>query len=137
MSRLLASAMLALWGLVSCARPAEHRIVFELTSDEPQAWSSILNNVENAQKALGHATIEVVAHGRGLDMLRAEKNAEVLERLSALASRGVIFAACQNTMKKQGVTQAMLSPFVTTVDSGVAEVVRKQEAGWSYLRNAP
>jgi intracellular sulfur oxidation DsrE/DsrF family protein len=33
------------------------------------------------------------------------------------------------------VTQADLLPFVTTVDSGVAEVVRKQEAGWAYLKS--
>jgi intracellular sulfur oxidation DsrE/DsrF family protein len=26
-------------------------------------------------------------------------------------------------------------PFAITVDSGVAEVVRKQEAGWSYIKS--
>ncbi len=34
-------------------------------------------------------------------------------------------------MKKKDKTKDGLLPFVTTVDSGVAEVVRKQEAGWS------
>ena len=37
-------------------------------------------------------------------------------------------------MKKQNVTKDQLLPFVTTVDSGVAEVVRKQEAGWAYIK---
>jgi intracellular sulfur oxidation DsrE/DsrF family protein len=47
---------------------------------------------------------------------------------------GVVFAACENTMKKQNVTKEQLMPFVITVDSGVAEVVRKQEAGWAYIK---
>jgi intracellular sulfur oxidation DsrE/DsrF family protein len=28
-----------------------------------------------------------------------------------------------------------LMPLATTGDSGVAEVVRKQEAGWSYIKS--
>ena len=34
----------------------------------------------------------------------------------------------------KNVTEKDLMPFVTTVDSGVAEVVRKQEEGWSYIK---
>ena len=54
--------------------------------------------------------------------------------MEVLAQAGVVFAACENTMRRQNVGKADLLPFVTTVDSGVAEIVRKQEAGWSYLR---
>ena len=45
-----------------------------------------------------------------------------------------MFAACENTMRKKKVTKEPLLPFVTTVDSGVAEVVRKQEEGWAYIK---
>ena len=38
-------------------------------------------------------------------------------------------------MKKKNVSKADLLPATTTVDSGVAEVVRKQEAGWSYVKS--
>jgi hypothetical protein len=37
-------------------------------------------------------------------------------------------------MKRKNLQKSDLVPFATTVDSGVAEVVRRQEAGWSYLR---
>jgi intracellular sulfur oxidation DsrE/DsrF family protein len=37
-------------------------------------------------------------------------------------------------MRKQNLTKEQLLPFAVTVDSGVAEVVRKQEAGWAYLK---
>jgi intracellular sulfur oxidation DsrE/DsrF family protein len=63
------------------------------------------------------------------------KNATLADRMKKLADAGVVFAACENSMRKKNVTKADLLPFVTTVDSGVAEVVRKQEAGWSYIKS--
>ncbi len=102
--------------------------------DGQQQWTGTLNNVANVQQAFGpDATeIEVVAHGNGLGFLL--KTDEVLkERMQQLASSGVTFSACENTMKKKNVSKEDLLAFVTTVDSGVAEVVRKQEAGWAYL----
>ncbi len=54
--------------------------------------------------------------------------------MAALAGRGVVFAACDQYMLKLRVAKHQLLTFVATVDSGGAEVVRKQEAGRSYLR---
>lgn len=127
----------AVASLSEAERPSvpAHRIVFELTSADPAVWESALNNVENVQKALGSSAIEVVAHGQGLALLTLAKNAAVRERLKRIAANGVIFAACENTMKRQRLERDDLAPFAITVDSGVAEVVRKQEAGWSYLRS--
>jgi intracellular sulfur oxidation DsrE/DsrF family protein len=113
---------------------AKHRVVFELTSDDPAVWEGLLNNVENAQKALAPASIEVVAHSKGLAMLTAA-TAAVRQRMKNNADGGVVFAACENTMTRQGVKREDLVPFAKTVESGVAEVVRKQESGWSYLRS--
>ena len=62
-------------------------------------------------------------------------NAGQAERLQKLSARGIVFAACENTMPKKNVTRTDLLPFATTVDFGVAEVVRKQEAGWSYVKS--
>ena len=78
--------------------------------------------------------VEVVAHSKGLGMLIAKDNS-LADRIKKLAEQGVVFAACENTMKKKNVTKEQLLPSATTTDSGVAEVVRKQEAGWSYLKS--
>lgn len=142
---LLEMALVSIFG-VACSTPrlgaespktATHRVIFELTSDTPEAWEGVLNNVENVQKALGPTSIEVVAHGKGLALLEPSSNTGVLDRLKQSADAGVVFAACENTMKRQNLQKEDLVPFATTVDSGVAEVVRKQEAGWSYLRSGP
>jgi len=118
-------------------KAAAHRVVLELTSGDAQAWEGVLNNVENVQKALGRVSVEVVAHGDGLAMLTSSKNGAVRERMKQNADGGVVFAACENTMKRKNVKKEDLVPFAKPVDSGVAEVVRKQEAGWSYLRAGP
>jgi intracellular sulfur oxidation DsrE/DsrF family protein len=137
---LTALSVFLVLGLVipSTASAAEkrHSVLFELTSDDSHDWTAALNNIENLRKAFGpeHTQIELVVHGEGLPMLVAGSN-PVQERITGLIGGGVVFAACQNTMKRQNVTAAQLIPGVVTVDSGVAEVVRKQEQGWAYIRS--
>lgn len=117
-------------------KPPQHKVVFELTNDNPESWGALLNNVENLQKAMGapETQIEVVAHGKGLGMM-LKKDSALTERIQKSAETGVIYAACENTMHRQSIRKEDLLPVVQTVDSGVAEVVRKQEAGWSYLKS--
>jgi len=112
-----------------------HRVLFEVTMEGNEEWTAVLNNVENLRKSLGEKTeIEVVAHSKGLGLLLAKDN-PLAERMKKLADEDVVFAACENTMRKKNVTNDQLVPFATTTDSGVAEVVRKQEAGWSYIKS--
>ena len=117
------------------ATPEKHRVVFELTSDDPKSWEAMMNNVENVRKALDHTGVEVVTHGRGLSLLVRDRAGELTKRMEQAAGEGVVFAACQNTMRRQKLTAKELLGFAKPVDSGVAEVVRKQEAGWSYVRS--
>jgi intracellular sulfur oxidation DsrE/DsrF family protein len=135
-SWLLASSLLLLLAFsLTAQKNTKHRVVVEVNVAGPDAWNGILNNIENLGKAFApdEVQIESVSHGKGLGLL-LKTNTAMRERLEQAAARGVVFAACQNTMRHQHVTKEDLFPFVITVDSGVAEVVRKQEAGWSYLK---
>ena len=133
----LGAAFLSVRGVSVAQEKKErmHRIVFEVNVDGQEAWGGILNNVENVQKAFGreHTQIEVVAHGKGLSLLLAADE-PLKERLSKISESGVVLAACENTMRRKNVKKEDLLPFATTVPSGVAEVVLKQEAGWAYLK---
>ncbi len=132
----LSLASVAAFAQTMTAEQQKHRVVFEVTMDGQEPWEAVLNNVENLQKVFGadQKQIEVVAHGKALGFFLATDTGQQ-ERMKKLAGSGVVFAACQNTMKRKNVTEKDLLPFVTTVDSGVAEVVRKQEAGWSYIKS--
>jgi intracellular sulfur oxidation DsrE/DsrF family protein len=119
----------------AAAQQQQHRVVFEIVSGDKEHWSALLNNVENLKKAFGPGKVQtkVVAHGNALSMLT--KDSPVKERVEKIAATGVVFAACENTMRRKNVTKEQLLPSATTTDSGVAEVVRKQAEGWAYLKS--
>lgn len=116
-------------------QPRKHLIVIEVNVEGAENWSGILNNVENVRKTFeGESTdIEIVAHGKGLGLI-LRTNEALQDRLKKIADAGVRFVACENTMRRMNIKTEDLMPFAETVDSGVAEVVRKQEAGWSYVK---
>lgn len=109
---------------------AKHKAVFHVTAQE-----NIFNNLNNLMTAFaaGGVLIEVVFMGHGLDMLVKAKS-QYADQLKEAADKGVKLSACQNTMRRAKVTIEDLFPFAGQVDSGVAELVRKQEAGWAYIR---
>ena len=113
----------------------KHHVAFQLSEEDDVAWNSLIVHVNNTRKALaddGGSQIEVVFWGPGLEMLR-KTNTAYAERLKALADFGVKLLACRNAMKNRSVTTEDLFPFAGQVDSGIAEIVRKQEAGWAYI----
>jgi len=112
----------------------KYQVVFQLTEPEGQAWDMMIAHVTNMRAALAKDGVqtEVVFFGPGLNML-LKKNTTYEERLKQLADAGVTLAACQNAMKFMKVTTDDLFPFAAQVDSGAAELVRKQKAGWQYI----
>jgi intracellular sulfur oxidation DsrE/DsrF family protein len=111
-----------------------HKVVMQLNSADTAVWSGMLGNIRNFQKVWpGNVAIEVVVHGKALNFLVASKShlAPDVEKMTKL---GVVFNACENTMNKYGIKKEMLIPSVSSVPSGVAELVIKQEEGWSYIK---
>ncbi|MBZ5602625.1 MAG: DsrE family protein [Acidobacteriia bacterium] len=113
----------------------KHHVVFQMTEPQGPAWGTLFGHVNNLRAAFskdGGSQVEVVFFGGGLNMLR-KTNTEYEEQLKQLADSGVTLAACQNAMRRLNLKTEDLFPFVTQVDSGVAELARKQEAGWAYI----
>jgi len=112
----------------------KYQVVFQLTEPEGQAWDMLVGHITNLRTALAKdgVQVEVVFFGPGLNML-LKKNTPYEERLKQLADSGVALVACQNAMRFLNVKTEDLFPFAGQVDSGVAELVRKQKAGWEYI----
>ena len=115
--------------------PAKHKVVLQMNTDGSDSWNQLMGNVQNIQTVFGadNIQIEVVAYGKGLSLL-LKTNTAYEERMKTAIAKGVVLAACQNSMRLRKVTTEDLFPFASQVDSGVAELIRKQEAGWSYIR---
>lgn len=114
-----------------------HHVVIEVNVAGRIPYGMVLNNAENLRRAFApeRIEIEIVCHGPGLDLLLVRRNS-LAPRVSRLAASGLTFVACGNTMRGRHLAKGALLPFVRVVPSGVAEVVRRQEAGWSYLKGA-
>ncbi len=117
------------------ASPAKHRVVLQMNVADNDSWNQLFGNIGNLQTAFkgDGVHIEVVFYGKGITAL-LKSNSAYEDRLKKAAADGVILAACQNSMRLRKITSADIFPFSTEVDSGVAELVRKQEAGFSYVR---
>jgi intracellular sulfur oxidation DsrE/DsrF family protein len=113
----------------------KHRVVFQLTEAQGPAWDELVVHVDNLLANFaqdGGAQVEVVFFGTGLNMLR-KTNTAYEKRLKNLVDHGVTLSACRNSMGAMNLKTADLFPFASQVSAGVAEVVRKEEAGWAYI----
>lgn len=117
------------------AETARERAIFAVSDDYPQKWNLTLGNIGNAIDGLGAASadIELVVYGPGIAMLK--KDSPVAARLAAALKSGVRIAACQNSMRGFDLQAADLAPGVTVVPSGVVELIRRQHAGYAYVRS--
>jgi intracellular sulfur oxidation DsrE/DsrF family protein len=128
--------LLALLPLHAGAQGKTHRIVFAVTSGNQADWSRTLAHVRNLKKALAPepVEVEVVAYSAGILMVKADS--PVAADIDTELKDGVIFVACENAMRGHNLTKADLIPGTGTVPAGIAEVVKKQEAGWSYINGS-
>ena len=113
----------------------KHHVAFQLSEADDAAWNSLVVHVNNTMNALaddGGSQVEVVFWGPGINMLR-RTNTAYEARLKQLSEHGVKLLACRNAMKNRSLTTEDLFPFAGQVDSGIAEIVRKQESGWAYI----
>ncbi|MHA8108159.1 DsrE family protein [Aquirufa sp. A-Brett2-W8] len=133
MKKILLSTLIFI--CVSIAVKAQaHKVVVQLNTSDTLVWHGALKNISNLQTALGPNTqIELVAHGAGISILVDGKTTQKA-KIAELAATGVLFKACENTIRERKIDRSTILIQAGAVPSGVAEVVLKQEAGWAYLK---
>lgn len=118
------------------------KVLIHVSAARAARSSETLDEIENLVRHYRtrhqSARIEVVMNGEGLDLVRTDvtRYAERIRRMQREYDN-LTFAACQNTIlrlkREQGVT-AHLLPGVTVIDSGVAQIMRRQQQGWAYIQ---
>ncbi|GAB3186232.1 DsrE family protein [Hydrogenophaga aquatica] len=114
------------------------KVVYHMSEGIPQA-SRAIQNIRNHLAADPTAKIVVVTHGLGIDFL-LEGATNQMEQpfagaVSDLASKGVEFRVCNNTLVSRKISADKLLMETKIVPSGVAEVARLQaKEGFVYLR---
>lgn len=131
--------LLLLSGLLACAFSwAEIKVVYHLSEGIPQA-SRAIGNIRNHLAADPGAKIVVVTHGLGIDFLLEGATNQMDQPFSGsvsdLASKGVEFRVCNNTLTARKISKDKLLMETKVVPSGVAEVAKLQaNEKFVYLR---
>ena len=120
----------------------QHRVVIQVSENDPRIMNLALNNAENLRSFYEQAgetvQIEIVAYGPGLNMVRSDTS-PVRDRLAALVGRpqAITFSGCGNTLNTQSRNEGKelaLLPGTHLVPTGIGRIVQLQEQGWTYIR---
>lgn len=128
---------LLFFGNVGAIEDTQHKLVIQVSTDDPRTQKIALNNAVNLQKIYGldDVIIEIVAYGPGLELLTSKS--KQASRVTSLSQQNITFSACGNTMKKikkkTGTLPALLEG-VQTVNAGVDRIMKLQEQGYAYIR---
>jgi intracellular sulfur oxidation DsrE/DsrF family protein len=109
------------------------KIVFQLTSADTVIHQTLMSQLKNYYSVAPDTKFEVVCHGGGLNML-VKNTCVIQDDIKMYTEKGVSFVACEFAMKKRNVTKDQLVAGAGTVISGVLEIAKKQQEGWSYIK---
>ena len=116
---------------------AEERIVLQISDSDPFKQTLVLNVATNLIKHYGpdKVDVEIVAFGPGLRLMF--KDNVNSSRINGLASSGVRFAACENTIagmtKTLGHAPALHSSAVP-VSAGVVRIIELENQGYKLIK---
>ena len=116
---------------------AEHKIVLQLSDDDPKKQALVISVANNLLKAYDpdKVAIEVVTFGPGIDLLRSENGNR--KRVESLIAKGVRFDVCLNTVdtiERETGKRPDIIRAATPVQVGVAQILRLTENGYTLVR---
>jgi len=116
---------------------AEHKIVLQLSDNDPRKQALVISVANNVLKFYDpdKVAIEVVAFGPGVDLLRSESSNRKL--VESLIAQGVRFDVCLNTVdtvERETGRRPEIIPGATPVQVGVGQILFLTENGYTLVR---
>jgi uncharacterized protein len=116
---------------------AEHRVVLQLSDNDPRKQSLVISVAYNLLKFYDpdKVAIEVVTFGPGIDLLRPENTNRKL--VESLVAQGVRFDICLNTLDTAERDTGKRPEFIsvaTPVQVGVGQILSLTENGYTLVR---
>lgn len=116
-------------------------VMFHISTSDDRVGSELLDQVEliaDQYRRWGRTLrVVVVANNEGLRLFQAGRSPNE-GRIRELFARydNITFAACGNTLQRltSSGDPLPLLPQAIVVDSGIAEIARRQKQGWKYIR---
>ena len=129
----------------------KQKVVYHINYDNPKAQAGALRNAQNHINAVGKENLDfrVLLHGKGVTLLLEPDAAkytklksgnatpEMEAKVADLKNQGVKFEVCANTLKGKNINFEDHLYDVAKADivpSGVAELSRLQQIGYTYVK---
>jgi intracellular sulfur oxidation DsrE/DsrF family protein len=116
---------------------AEHRIVLQLSDNDPRKQGLVLSVASNLMKFYDpdKVAIEVVAFGPGIELLRPDNpNRKMVESLVAQGARFDICLNTVDTLERENGKRPEFIAAATPVQVGVAQILLLAENGYTLVR---
>ena len=154
MAEALSAREMAGMGMAGNMRDAYYgvqKVVYHINSYGAAGQAAALRNIQNHINAVGaeNLDLKVVMHGDGVSMVidpdflpqeskmkEANANADMQAKIAGLKQQGVDFQVCANTLRGRIVPRDALYDVANEdiVPSGVAELSRLQQMGYTYVK---
>jgi hypothetical protein len=115
----------------------EHRVVLQLSDNDPGKRALILSVANNVLKELGadQVALDVVTFGPGIELLREDSSER--PRVDSLIAQGVRFDICMNTVESVERDTGMkfpMNPRAHPVPAGAVQILILVENGYTLIR---
>jgi uncharacterized protein len=119
--------------LTSAAVKAQHKIIWEVNMGDTAQQRGLYRQINNVLTAAPDTKIEMVFHGNAVYAMLKDTGYHK-EQILALQKKGVVFAACNNSLKSRNIDPSRVIKEAIIVPVAILEIVKKQELGWSYIK---
>jgi intracellular sulfur oxidation DsrE/DsrF family protein len=116
---------------------AEHKVVLQLSDDDPRKQRLVLSVASNLMKFYDpdKVAVEIVAFGPGIDLLKPENpNRKLVESLVAQGGRVDICLNTVDTVERDTGRRPEFIAAATPVQVGVAQILLLTENGYTLVR---
>lgn len=133
MKKLFIITLLVFSGLATALAQQSPKIILHLQSADTLVHRSLVNQVTNLKKEFPDSDIDVICHGPGMEFLMKKKSTYI-DRIHRQNLKGVTFTACEFTMTQRNIRREDLVPYARSVPYALAEIIRKEQNGWLYIK---
>ncbi len=116
---------------------AEHKIVLQLSDNDPRKQGLVLSVTSNLMKFYDpdNVAIEIVAFGPGIELLKPDNpNRKMVESLVAQGARFDICLNTVDTLERESGKRPEFIAAATPVQIGVAQILSLTENGYTLVR---
>jgi uncharacterized protein len=116
---------------------AEHKIVLQLSDNDPRKQGLVLSVTSNLMKHYDpdKVAIEIVAFGPGIELLKSDNpNRKMVESLVAQGARFDICINTVDTIERESGKRPEFIAAATPVQVGVAQILFLTENGYTLVR---